>query len=239
MNDRLWSQSEIDASVAAYLEMLRKEISGEKYNKAEVNRDLRAGALLEQKRSRGSVEMRMCNISSVLDDQGKRYIDGYKPRGNVGENVYPMIEAALEKFSIPIKPTPNYEDLDRFVEIIRERNTTYSPPVGNLKPKIHREIKSEVVERCPFVKRWVLDEANGVCELCLKPAPFFNKSRGNPPFLEVHHVIPLKDGGPDTVCNAVALCPNCHRRCHHGVDYKTKTQLLYTQVQRLKVPGDI
>jgi 5-methylcytosine-specific restriction protein A len=28
----------------------------------------------------------------------------------------------------------------------------------------------------------------------------------------------LSDGGRDTVDNAVALCPNCHRECHHGKD---------------------
>ena len=47
-----------------------------------------------------------------------------------------------------------------------------------------------------------------------KPAPF-NKPTGEP-FLEVHHVIGLAEGGPDIVENAVALCPNCHREAHHG-----------------------
>ncbi len=27
---------------------------------------------------------------------------------------------------------------------------------------------------------------------------------------EVHHIIPLKDDGPDTLNNAAPLCPNCH-----------------------------
>ena len=27
---------------------------------------------------------------------------------------------------------------------------------------------------------------------------------------EVHHIIPQKDGGPDTLDNAAPLCPNCH-----------------------------
>ncbi len=27
---------------------------------------------------------------------------------------------------------------------------------------------------------------------------------------EVHHIIPQKDGGPDTLENAAPLCPNCH-----------------------------
>ncbi|WP_256325004.1 HNH endonuclease signature motif containing protein [Nitrosomonas sp. Nm132] len=36
------------------------------------------------------------------------------------------------------------------------------------------------------------------------------------PYLEVHHKIPLAFGGEDTVVNAIALCPNCHREAHYG-----------------------
>lgn len=36
-------------------------------------------------------------------------------------------------------------------------------------------------------------------------------------FLEVHHIIPLSEGGEDTVANAEALCPNCHREKHFGM----------------------
>lgn len=61
----------------------------------------------------------------------------------------------------------------------------------------------------------VLVRANGVCERCKKPAPFI-KARSGTPFLEVHHNIRLADGGEDTVENAIAVCPNCHRELHFG-----------------------
>lgn len=61
----------------------------------------------------------------------------------------------------------------------------------------------------------VLSRANGVCECCKKPAPFMSKSK-NAPFLEVHHIISLSADGYDTVENAEALCPNCHREKHFG-----------------------
>jgi 5-methylcytosine-specific restriction protein A len=67
-------------------------------------------------------------------------------------------------------------------------------------------------QRSPVVKAYVLKRANGVCELCEQPAPF-NKKNGEP-YLEVHHVKQLADGGDDAIENAVALCPNCHRRLH-------------------------
>ena len=50
---------------------------------------------------------------------------------------------------------------------------------------------------------------------CRKPAPF-QKRRTDEPYLEVHHKKPLAQGGEDTVKNAEALCPNCHRKAHFG-----------------------
>ena len=61
----------------------------------------------------------------------------------------------------------------------------------------------------------VLRRASGVCEKCKSPAPFVRRSDGTP-FLEVHHWTPLAEGGEDTIENAGALCPNCHREAHFG-----------------------
>jgi predicted restriction endonuclease len=46
------------------------------------------------------------------------------------------------------------------------------------------------------------------------------------------HVRRLSDGGTDTVFNTVALCPNCHRQFHHGVEAPQLVALLYTQIDR-------
>lgn len=62
----------------------------------------------------------------------------------------------------------------------------------------------------------VLKRANGICELCKSKAPFIRKKDGTP-YLEVHHKKTLADGGYDTIENAVAACPNCHRKAHFGV----------------------
>ena len=63
----------------------------------------------------------------------------------------------------------------------------------------------------------VLLRAGNTCEGCAMPAPFLRLSNGLP-YLEVHHKHRLADRGPDTVANAIALCPNCHREAHHGVE---------------------
>jgi len=67
-------------------------------------------------------------------------------------------------------------------------------------------------QRDANVVNYTLKRANGVCELCEQDAPF--KKKNGEPYLEVHHVIQLAHGGEDTIDNAVALCPNCHRKMH-------------------------
>ena len=67
-------------TVADYFDMLKLEMSHPPYVKAEHNRLLR-GKL--RSRSKGSVERKYQNISSVLKDLGLRFIDGYKPLSNV------------------------------------------------------------------------------------------------------------------------------------------------------------
>lgn len=72
-----------------------------------------------------------------------------------------------------------------------------------------------VFERNSDVVVEVLLRANGHCECCKSPAPFVRRTN-NSPYLEVHHIKTLADGGEDTVVNAIALCPNCHRRVHYA-----------------------
>ena len=72
-----------------------------------------------------------------------------------------------------------------------------------------------VFDRDPDVVAEVLLRANGICEKCRQRAPFLRRSNGSP-YLEVHHVVRLADGGDDTVENALAICPNCHRKVHYG-----------------------
>ena len=70
----------------------------------------------------------------------------------------------------------------------------------------------EVIQRSSIVANIVKERAAGVCQLCNKPAPFYNKS--GEAYLECHHVKWIARGGADEVYNAVALCPNCHRKMH-------------------------
>lgn len=84
--------------------------------------------------------------------------------------------------------------------------------------KLPRKIQllTGVYVRNPDVVAEVLHQAKGQCGRCRRPAPFSRKADGSP-YLEVHHIQRLKDGGEDTVENAIALCPNCHRELHFGM----------------------
>ena len=75
------------------------------------------------------------------------------------------------------------------------------------------EVSTYVFARNPDVVAEVLYQAKGVCQACGDPAPFARRSDGLP-YLEVHHRKPLSVGGLDTVENAIAMCPNCHREAH-------------------------
>lgn len=93
-------------------------------------------------------------------------------------------------------------------------------------------IKTTGFKRNPYVIVEVLERANGICELCEKEAPFIKITDGLP-FLEVHHIEPLANGGKDTIENAVALCPNCHREAHHGINIEEiKKKLLCLTVEQ-------
>ncbi len=83
------------------------------------------------------------------------------------------------------------------------------------KPGVVKVITTSYL-RNPDVVAEVLFRANGRCEICKKPAPF-KRADSAKPYLEVHHKIRLADRGEDTVENAIAACPNCHREAHYGM----------------------
>jgi 5-methylcytosine-specific restriction protein A len=73
-----------------------------------------------------------------------------------------------------------------------------------------------IYQRSGDVRNYVLARAAGSCEGCKTPAPFIRKDGG--PYLEPHHIRRVSDGGPDDPSFVIALCPNCHRRVHAGLD---------------------
>lgn len=124
----------------------------------------------------------------------------------------------------PIYKETDLKSLDQFLNI-EKREIKKAKRLSSEKrrellaksdPNPTKTIVSQVVfKRNQNVVAEVLFRANGICEKCKNPAPFKTDNE-NKPYLEVHHLIPLAEGGDDTVDNAIALCPNCHRHAHYG-----------------------
>jgi 5-methylcytosine-specific restriction protein A len=71
-------------------------------------------------------------------------------------------------------------------------------------------------QRSQWIKLYALCRAQGQCEGCGMAAPFLTPD--GQPYLEVHHIRRLSDGGPDHPRWVVAICANCHRRAHYAED---------------------
>lgn len=221
------------SAVQAYLGMLRFELKGEYYNKAEINRQLRDGPLTC--RTKASVEFRMQNISAALYELKMPYIVGYLPARNIGSAVKEKMVGLLRQndieFLMPYVPTADTDALSAKVSSLRKQTYLKMPP-GSKHPQLAIKTMSSYL-RDPAVKAWVLEAAKGVCEGCDRPAPFIGND--GLPYLEVHHVMPLASHGSDTPTNAVALCPNCHRRCHYSNDSDEFKLRLYEKIERLRL----
>jgi predicted HNH restriction endonuclease len=85
------------------------------------------------------------------------------------------------------------------------------------------EVTTYIFKRDPAVVITALRRASGICEHCLNAAPFIRDSDGTP-YLEVHHVKSLSEGGADSINNVKALCPNCHRYLHYGKNSQRRSQ---------------
>tara|TARA_B110000196_G_scaffold244322_1_gene212979 strand:+ start:290 stop:1654 length:1365 start_codon:yes stop_codon:yes gene_type:complete len=87
-----WSWNECELIVNDYFDMLLQELSGQKYNKAQHNRDLVEA--MKESRNRSAIENKHQNISAILKEMGMPIIDGYKPLSNYQRNILPDVVGA-------------------------------------------------------------------------------------------------------------------------------------------------
>lgn len=226
-----WSDEELGASVDGYLKMLKLEKAKQSFNKTAEHELLREGAL--SARSLASVDYRMRNISAVFEALNHRPIAGYTAANNVGSGIISRIRRILEQRGI-IEYQDNAPTSDEALLELRATRLQSEPiktkPEGITAPQPVSTTSTSYV-RDPEVRAWVRQQAAGVCEGCGVLAPF-NLDNGQP-FLEVHHVKHLARKGSDRITNAVALCPNCHQRCHRSSDRDAFTESLYAKIGRL------
>lgn len=218
-----WTEEELRAAVEAYVQMYSDEANGVPFVKKQIYSHLseRFG------RTEKSFEYRMQNISYVYSLMGRNWVSGLRPAKNVGSNTAAVIEKLISEAEGQVSPP--VAEFESQV-ILYKSKKTLSKPTGIKEPeKVYSNVTIYI--RDPKVKAWVLKEAGGSCECCGSKAPFITES--GEPFLEVHHLRRLADGGSDTISNAVALCPNCHREMHYGINKAALVNSMYTKLSRL------
>ncbi|WP_296176594.1 HNH endonuclease [Psychrobacter sp. UBA2769] len=110
---------------------------------------------------------------------------------------------------------------------LREIALSSTPTHASTQEKIQ-----SIQNRSTAIKLYAKKRANGICEGCNEIAPFETKSG---PYLEVHHLTRLADGGADLPQNVIALCPTCHRKAHYSLDCLEFNNQLINKVATIEV----
>jgi 5-methylcytosine-specific restriction enzyme A len=220
-----WSRDELKAAVDAYIKMRERERSGEPFKKKNFYDEL---ASQFPPRSAKAFEYRMQNISYVYSAMGWGWVKGLAPAKNVGAGVRRTIEELILEHEGA--DSPHTVEFEAKVSKLRREKNRPMPQGAPSPPKHTREIVR--YGRKAEVAAWVLAASKDACESCEKPAPFM-KNNGEP-YLEVHHLRRLADGGSDKGTNAVAVCPNCHKELHFGIKREELLGNLYRRIPRLE-----
>ncbi len=155
------------------------------------------------------------------DDTSHRHnqYDRLYKRGDVFEIYQPSIHGVFEIYQsldgkwLTREPKSEFEkEVEEALKLTHETRRKILSTANTTPQRI--EITSSVFKRNANVVAQALSLANGKCQSCNQDAPF--QREDGTPYLEVHHVEWLSLGGEDSVNNAIALCPNCHRQAHHG-----------------------
>ena len=234
MTKDLSEDEQLKACAEEYVSMLESDEALKVYEKADVYRDLAARVGLTV----GAVKRAMREISAVAASKGAwnlgirpaervsvdrsmrigRLVDATKSASgrSISEIAADYVSTLRQKTNDEVvanAPWPFPIGASAFPGHPGSSPSIEEPPRGVMHPTASA-VTVQTYVRDEAVRRWVLRRADGSCECCARAAPFTDPWAV--PFLEVHHLKTLADGGSDRVTNTVALCPNCHREMHHG-----------------------
>ncbi|RYG84866.1 MAG: hypothetical protein EON59_13160, partial [Alphaproteobacteria bacterium] len=178
-------------------------------------------------RAQDKASRRLSNIAVALKDAGRPYTAKFGlTQTRVGTNVRLRI---VELWDAQEGDQATFDRDELNARALALKGTLRSKPAGDQTPST-KTTTVVVYKRDPKVVAWVLQAAAGICDGCGSAAPFQTTSG---PFLEVHHLKPLGEGGPDIVENAIAICPNCHRALHHAIDRAARRSDIEGRVARI------
>ncbi|HET9639881.1 MAG TPA: HNH endonuclease signature motif containing protein [Allosphingosinicella sp.] len=140
--------------------------------------------------------------------------------GNIGSQIF-VAKAAAARAGAEVVGQQIAKDVNPKTVLRRARRAKGKPATA---------VKtSTVFIRNPYVVAGALVRSHGACEMPGCTIPLFRRADGTS-FLEVHHVVPLAEGGDDTLVNAAALCPMCHRELHFGARKMKKRKALAAKI---------
>ncbi|MFY0400788.1 HNH endonuclease [Brevundimonas naejangsanensis] len=220
----LWSDEELRVAVQIFREALDLERAGNEFRASDLSKRL-AQAL--PGRALSSASRRLSNIAVTLKDAERPFTPKFGlSQTRAGAGVRRRILRIWDE--LEGGGTFNLRELE--VRAAALEGKPLGKPEGNRAPPSKSE-NVVVYKRDPRVVAWVRRAAAGACECCGAKAPFLTEK--NHPFLEVHHLRQLSQGGPDVVENTVAICPNCHRALHYAIDRDVRMESLINRVERL------
>lgn len=142
-----WSQLEVEACVADYLQMLALELNGQRFNKSERIRALRERL---DGRSQASVEYKYRNISAVMQELGWPTVSGYKALENYQLLLLEVIEAHLQT-NAPLQAA--VENAVQRPAAMAELATNVQPWVPMPKPTSAKEVPPDYAPRFSAARR--------------------------------------------------------------------------------------
>jgi len=151
-----WSVIEVEATVATYRQMLVAELSGQRYNKSQLNQ-----ALMErlQDRSRSSIEYKHRNISAVLRDADCPYVNGYKPLSNYQGMLVEAVESVLLDSELFDRAARSAAERPAVDSAEPANDTIVVTPPEPSRPRHEISEKPATYDRRPFKRDYLAREA--------------------------------------------------------------------------------
>ncbi len=148
--------------------------------------------------------------------------------GNVGSTVFAQKLSALEPSAATRRAFPSAAAALAAAAAAAAAEIVRRAKKAKGKPKRHVVTRNEFF-RNQYVVAAVIMRANEKCEMPGCECCLFKKDDGSM-YLEAHHIVPLGEGGDDSLANAAALCPHHHRVLHFSKDRKSLRKLLATHI---------
>lgn len=150
----------------------------------------------------------------------------------------PLYEQSYDAWFLnqPKEPNAEAEYQKKALSLATKKKPVAENAGGISVPKVKKAgLTGGGYQRNPNVAASALRQAHFKCEIDAEHETFISNAKGKP-YVEAHHLIPFSNQGSfkfslDVTANIVALCPNCHRRLHHGkqADRAREIAALYGQ----------